>query len=106
MPCAAAPNAAETAVAKSAMAMQLPDADPSAAAPYPSLAPSTNATPASTTFVATVVGSVIPPNRGSDASPSLIVEVGVVKNGSEELDVVSVPLTLESLVGVIASLEP
>jgi len=86
--------------------MQLPDAEPSAAAPYPSLAPSTNATPASTIFVATVVGSVIPPNRGSDASRSLVVKVGVVQNGSEELDVVSVPLALESFVRVIASLEP
>jgi len=84
---------------------KLPDAAPCAAPPYPSLAPSTNATPASATFVTTVIGSVIPPQRVRDASASFVV-VTVVQGGAKEGDVVPIPVASESLVGVIASLEP
>jgi len=83
---------------------KLADAEPLAAAPYTTLAPSTNASPARTMFVMTVAGSVILPQRGS--VPSLVVELGVVEDGAEEGDVVPVPLAPESLVRVMVSLEP
>src|SRR6476619_4947344 len=107
MPCAAAPNAAATEVDNSPSAMKLPDAEPSAAAPYPSRAPRTNARHASTTFVSTVVGSVMPPHRGSDVSESVVIGLDVLaQNRTEERNMVSVPLALESLVRVIPPLEP
>src|SRR5690349_17032876 len=102
MPCAAAPKAAATPAASIARPRKLPDADPWAAAAYPSRAPSTNASPASTTFVATVVGSVMPAQRGT-AFSSLVIEVRVVQDGAEEGDMVTVPVAPEALVGIIAS---
>src|SRR5689334_21371718 len=100
-PCAAAPNAAPIAVAKQPSDRNTADATPSPAAGYASRTPSTNATPATRTFVRTVVGSITPPHRGSETSGSVVIG----QERAEECKVVPVPFALKRLVRVVPALE-
>jgi hypothetical protein len=76
-------------------------ADPSADDLNARRAAITNASAASTTFVATVMGSVRPPHRGSSALSSAIGHCG----GDSSATWWPVPFALESLVGVVLTLE-
>src|SRR5215204_2401568 len=100
-PCATAPIAAASDVAKKPPASAPAALRPSAAAASPKRAVSTKATIANRTSVSTVTGSVMPPQRGRFGG-ACVATLGRIR---QQRDVVPVPVALESLVGIVVTLE-